>query len=393
MPLLRWHTEADGARTVYPCGIARSGGGRAEAAKPAYRVPPGTCTTGHEKHQNLEKTWRTSSKTRRIFIASDPGRRPHARPDATHPTPGAVSTSTTRPAPGARLAPPARPWPGTLPLAARPRPTRTPGPATRGTRRPARSHPPTRARPRRPGRGPHASPSVAGRTRTHRAPRSRSAPDLPRTATPDGIGCDPSPPPPSPRRAVAPPGGRAARAGCASRDRVLTAPPAAPVARLRRPHRAACAPPLPSGLRAGPAGISVIRQQFGGGPSDAIRQTITHLTRSRPHGTHPAPAPGERPKPAHRRRRTLPSRRRLPRTGRHPYALVAPLSSPPVSRVSIYSCTAVSVTLNHTRHLLLSARLSLAARLCVRASQAGRWSRVAAGGWLEVEVAISPVHL
>ena len=118
--------------------------------------------------------------------------------------------------------------------------------------------------------------------------------------------------------AVAPPGGRAARAGCASRDRVLTAPPAAPVARLRRPHRAACAPPLPSGLRAGPAGISVIRQQFGGGPSDAIRQTITHLTRSRPHGTHPAPAPGERPKPAHRRRRTLPSRRRLPRTGRHP---------------------------------------------------------------------------
>ena len=72
---------------------------------------------------------------------------------------------------------------------------------------------------------------------------------------------------------------------------------------------------------------------------------------------------------------------------------VAPLSSPPVSRVSIYSCTAVSVTLNHTRHLLLSARLSLAARLCVRASQAGRWSRVAAGGWLEVEVAISPVHL
>ena len=73
--------------------------------------------------------------------------------------------------------------------------------------------------------------------------------------------------------------------------------------------------------------------------------------------------------------------------------LVAPLSSPPVSRVSIYSCTAVSVTLNHTRHLLLSARLSLAARLCVRASQAGRWSRVAAGGWLEVEVAISPVHL
>ena len=160
--------------------------------------------------------------------------------------------------------------------------------------------------------------SVAGRTRTHRAPRSRSAPDLPRTATPDGIGCDPSPPPPSPRR------GRAARrAGGAGRVRVSRSRADCAPRRARRapapsaPRRVCSAAPVRSPRRAGGhlRHTTAIRRRSIRRP---IRQTITHLTRSRPHGTHPAPAPGERPKPAHRRRRTLPSRRRLPRTGRHP---------------------------------------------------------------------------
>ena len=333
--------------------------------------------------ENLENFVENSTNIYRERSGPPDPTRPDGRRDA-HPTPGAVSTSTTRPAPGARLAPPARPWPGTLPLAARPRPT--PGPATRGTRRPARSHPPTRARPRRPGRGPHASPSVAGRTRTHRAPRSRSAPDLPRTATPDGIGCDPSPPPPSPRR------GRAARrAGGAGRVRVSRSRADCAPRRARRapapsaPRRVCSAAPVRSPRRAG----GHLRQYDSNSAAVRIRRPIrsdkpyTHLTRSRPpRGTAEARAPAA----AH-----VTVAAPVAENGASP--LVAPLSSPPVSRVSIYSCTAVSVTLNHTRHLLLSARLSLAARLCVRASQAGRWSRVAAGGWLEVEVAISPVHL
>lgn len=283
-------------------------------------------------------------------VARDPPARgaPTPHPRTRHPrhtTPGPVTSPHTRP-----------------PTAARPRATRVP------VRRRPHAHPPRTAiaiRARPPTHG------HAGRNRLRSVPSA----------------------------AVAPARGRAARrAGGAGRVRVSRSRADCAPRRARRapapsaPRRVCSAAPVRSPRRAGGhlRHTTAIRRRSIRRP---IRQTITHLTRSRPHGTHPAPAPGERPKPAHRRRRTLPSRRRLPRTGRHPYALVAPLSSPPVSRVSIYSCTAVSVTLNHTRHLLLSARLSLAARLCVRASQAGRWSRVAAGGWLEVEVAISPVHL
>lgn len=178
MPLLRWHTEADGARTVSTNGIARSGGGRAEAAKPAYRVPPGTCTTGHEKHQNLEKTWRTSSKTRRIFIASDPGRRPHSpRRDASdtrrgvHEHDAARAGRPARPA-GAPVArdPPARGAPTPHPRTRHPRHT-TPGPVTS-----PHTRPPTAARPRATRvpvrRRPHAHPprtaiAIRARPPTH----------------------------------------------------------------------------------------------------------------------------------------------------------------------------------------------------------------------------------
>ena len=280
-------------------------------------------------------------------VARDPPARgaptPHPHPRTRHPrhtTPGPVTSPHTRP-----------------PTAARPRATRVP------VRRRPHAHPPRTAIAIR------ARPPTHGHAGWNRL---RSVPSA----------------------AVAPARGRAARrAGGAGRVRVSRSRADCAPRRARRapapsaPRRVCSAAPVRSPRRAGGhlRHTTAIRRRSA---SDAIRQTITHLTRSRPHGTHPAPGTAEARAPAAAHVTVAAP---VAENGASP--LVAPLSSPPVSRVSIYSCTAVSVTLNHTRHLLLSARLSLAARLCVRASQAGRWSRVAAVGWLEVEVAISPVHL
>ena len=264
----------------YTHGIARSGGGRAEAAKPAYRVPPGTCTTGHEKHQNLEKTWITSSKTRRIFTsrrairrrrASAIGRRDPA--SRTRPRRG-VHDATRLPDPRRRGAGEARDPPT---RGARRRAHAPPGPHTparhashdrRHSVRSTCSHPPTRpptARPRatrvpvrrRPHPRPHRdtrSPPTYARPHT-RPRRSESAAIRPlrRHRPRRGRAA-------RPRR-----GGRAARAGCASRDRVLTARPLPPAPR--------------PWLRRGPRRV-LRRSRAAGGPiSVGISETTAHSER------------------------------------------------------------------------------------------------------------------
>ena len=210
--------------------------------------------------------------------------------------------------------PPARGAPTPHPRTRHPRHT-TPGPVRRipphapAHGGPAAGH--TRPRPSQAARAPTAHRDRDPRPTSHARPRrTESAAIRPLRRRRPG--------------AVAPPGGRAG--GGAGRVRVSRSRADCAPRRARRapapsaPRRVCSAAPVRSPRRAGGhlRHTTAIRRRSA---SDAIRQTITHLTRSRPHGTHPAPAgapPGERPKPAHRRRRTLPSRRRLPRTGRHP---------------------------------------------------------------------------
>lgn len=70
-------------------------------------------------------------------------------------------------------------------------------------------------------------------------------------------------------------------------------------------------------------------------------------------------------------------------------------ATPPVSRVSLcqrIQLTAVSVTLNHTRHLLSSAYRLLGSSQCNLCRSTLSRPRSEAGLY-EVEVDISPVHL
>ena len=270
------------------------------------------------------KTWRKLGELRRkldeylsrAIRAADP-----TRPDATpHPT---------RPA----RCPRARRGPRRAPGSPRRR-ARGPGPSRSRRAHAPPPDPPPAAHDARPGHIPPHAPAHGGPAAGHTRPRPSQAARAP-TAHRDR---DPRPTSHArPRRtesaairplrrrrpgAVAPPGGRAG--GGAGRVRVSRSRADCAPRRARRapapsaPRRVCSAAPVRSPRRAGGHlrhGTTAIRRRS---IPDAIRQTITHLTRSRPHGTHPAPAPGERPKPAHRRRRTLPSRRRLPRTGRHP---------------------------------------------------------------------------